>query len=172
MFVLGIDPGLTRCGYGAVRRARDGLHAVAAGVLRTDPVTPLPLRLAELQDGLRSLMGEIKPDVVAVERVFFQVNVRTAMSVGQASGLAMAEAVNAGCEVVQYTPNEVKKAVTGAGGADKGQVQRMVSALLGLSEFDAPADAFDALALALCHQAVAPLRSRVRAATTALGAQL
>ncbi len=170
MFVLGIDPGLTRCGYGAVRRGPNGMHAVAAGVLRTEPTMELPLRLAELQEGLRSLMGELRPDVVAVERVFFQVNVRTAMSVGQASGLAMAEAVNAGCDVVQYTPNEVKKAVTGAGGADKEQVQRMVLALLGLSEFDAPADAFDALALALCHQAVAPLASQVAKATTTIGA--
>lgn len=122
------------------------------------------MRLAELQEGLRSLMGELRPDVVAVEQVFFQVNVRTAMSVGQASGLAMAEAVNAGCEVVQYTPNEVKKAVTGAGRADKGQVERMVTAQLGLGDLVAPPDAFDALALAMCHLAVAPFRSRVVAA--------
>lgn len=142
---------------------------MAAGVVRTDPACPLPSRLAELQASLRSLMAELRPDVVAVERVFFQVNVRTAMSVGQASGLAMAEAVNAGCDVVQYTPNEVKLAVTGEGGADKEQVRRMVSTLLGLAEFIAPADAFDALALAVCHQAVGPLRSRIEAATTATG---
>ena len=171
MFVLGIDPGLTRCGYGAVLRSTEGLKAVAAGVLRTKADVELPQRLAELQEGLRSLMSELKPDVVAVERVFFQTNVRTAMSVGQASGLAMAEAFNAGCEVVQYTPNEVKKAVTGAGGADKAQVQRMVIAQLGLAEFEAPPDAYDALALAICHQAVAPLHARIRDAAETIGAK-
>jgi crossover junction endodeoxyribonuclease RuvC len=161
VFVLGIDPGLTRCGYGAVRRRGAVLVAVAAGVLRTAPTTPLPERLAELQAGLRGLLVELGPDVVAVERVFFQSNVRTAMSVGQASGLALAEAVAAGCEVAQYTPNEVKLAVTGYGAAPKEQVQRMVQAQLALAELPRPADAADALALALCHLAVAPLRDRV-----------
>lgn len=161
MFVLGIDPGLTRCGYGAVRRDGAGLAAVAAGVLTTAPATPLPERLAELQLGLRALLVELAPDVVAVERVFFQSNVRTAMAVGQASGLALAEAVNAGCEVAQYTPNEVKMAVTGFGAAPKEQVQRMVQAQLGLAERPRPPDAADALALALCHLATARLRTRV-----------
>src|SRR5947209_20431085 len=99
MFVLGIDPGLSRCGYGAVVSERRGPRAVAIGVLRTAPADPLPQRLAELQAELRALIAELAPDVVAVERVFFQVNVRTAMSVGQASGLAMAEAASAGCGV-------------------------------------------------------------------------
>ncbi|MGB3055966.1 MAG: crossover junction endodeoxyribonuclease RuvC, partial [Acidimicrobiales bacterium] len=121
MFALGIDPGLSRCGYGAVRATSNGPRAEALGVLRTDPTAPLPVRLADLQRDLRELISELRPDVVAVERVFFQVNVRTAMSVGQASGLAMAEAVGAGCEVVQYSPNEVKLAVTGDGSADKVQ---------------------------------------------------
>ena len=161
MFVLGIDPGLTRCGYGAVRREGRALVAVAAGVLTTAPATPLPERLAALQTGVRALLLELAPDVVAVERLFFQANVRTAMSVGQASGVALAEAVNAGCVVVQYTPNEVKLAVTGYGAAPKEQVQRMVQAQLGLTERPRPADAADALALALCHHAVAPLRLRV-----------
>ena len=102
---------------------------------------------------------------VAVERVFFQVNVRTAMSVGQASGLAMAEAVAAGCEVVQYSPNEVKLAVTGDGAADKQQVQMMVQRLLGLAAPPRPADAADAAALALCHLAHAPARARIAAAS-------
>lgn len=161
MFVLGVDPGLTRCGYGAVRRVGTGFVAVAAGVLTTAPSTALPVRLAELQLGLRALLLELRPDVVAVERVFFQSNVRTAMSVGQASGLALAEAVNAGCEVSQYTPNEVKMAVTGHGAAPKEQVQRMVQAQLGLAERPRPPDAADALALALCHLARARLRARV-----------
>ena len=130
-------------------------------MLRTSPADPLPHRLAELQQELRAIMVELSPDVVAVERVFFQVNVRTAMSVGQASGLAMAEAVTAGCHVVQYSPNEVKLAVTGDGAADKTQVQVMVQRLLGLAAPPSPADAADAAALALCHLAHAPLRASV-----------
>ena len=161
VFVLGVDPGLTRCGYGAVRRVGAELVAVAAGVLTTAPSTALPVRLAELQLGLRALLVELQPDVVAVERVFFQSNVRTAMSVGQASGLALAEAVNAGCEVTQYTPNEVKMAVTGHGAAPKEQVQRMVQAQLGLVVRPRPPDAADALALALCHLATMRLRASV-----------
>ncbi|HUF33578.1 MAG TPA: crossover junction endodeoxyribonuclease RuvC [Acidimicrobiales bacterium] len=164
MFVLGIDPGLTRCGYGAVAREPAALVAVSAGVLTTPREAPLPERLAELQAGLRDLIAELRPAVVAVERVFFQVNVRTAMSVGQASGLALAEASSAGCQVVQYTPNEVKLAVCGWGAAPKEQVQRMVQAQLGLAALPEPADAADALALALCHHAVAPLAARVAGA--------
>jgi crossover junction endodeoxyribonuclease RuvC len=165
VFVLGIDPGLTRCGYGAVTREASALVAVSAGVLTTPKDTPLPERLAELQAGLRALIAELRPAVVAVERVFFQTNVRTAMSVGQASGLALAEASTAGCEVVQYTSNEVKQAVCGWGAAPKEQVQRMVQAQLGLAAPPRPADAADALALALCHHAVAPLAARVAAAS-------
>jgi crossover junction endodeoxyribonuclease RuvC len=165
MFVLGIDPGLSRCGYAAVEAGRSGPRCSALGVLRTDPEAPLPLRLAELQQELRVLVREARADVVAIERVFFQVNVRTAMSVGQASGLAMVEAVHAGAEVVQYSPNEVKLAVTGDGAADKGMVQQMVQQLLGLAKPPKPADAADAAALALCHLAHAPMRRRVAAAT-------
>jgi crossover junction endodeoxyribonuclease RuvC len=164
VFVLGIDPGLSRCGYGAVRATAKGPQAVAIGVLRTDPSDPLPIRLAELQRELRALLIELEPDVVSVERVFFQVNVRTAMSVGQASGLAMAEAAGAGCEVAQYSPNEVKLAVTGDGAAGKAQVQTMVQRLLKLSAPPRPADAADAAALALCHLAHAPVRARQAAA--------
>lgn len=164
MFVLGIDPGLSRCGYGAVRATPSGPRAEAIGVLRTSPSDPLPERLAELQGELRSLLVELRPDVVAVERVFFQVNVRTAMSVGQASGLAMAEAIAQGCAVAQYSPNEVKLAVAGDGAADKVQVQTMVQRLLRLAAPPRPADAADAAALALCHLAHAPVRARTAAA--------
>ncbi|CAN5825737.1 crossover junction endodeoxyribonuclease RuvC [soil metagenome] len=165
MFVLGIDPGLSRCGYGCVERGSGGSRAVAIGVLKTPPSVPLPARLAELQRELRSLIAELAPAVVAVERVFFSANVRTAMSVGQASGLAMAEAAAAGCEVVEYTPNQVKEAVAGHGGAGKEEMQRMVQVLLGLAAPPRPADAADAVALALCHIAHAPVRRRVRSAT-------
>jgi crossover junction endodeoxyribonuclease RuvC len=166
MFVLGLDPGLSRCGYGAV--AQDGTarpRAVAVGVLRTSPRDPLAARLAELQGELRALLAELCPDAVAVESLFFQVNVATAISVAQASGLALAEAASAGCDVALYTPNQVKEAVTGWGAAPKDQVQRMVQSLLSLAGPPRPADAADALALALCHLAVAPMQARVAAST-------
>jgi crossover junction endodeoxyribonuclease RuvC len=169
MFVLGIDPGVSRCGYGCLARSGGQARAVAVGVITTPPSDPLPRRLADLDRELRSLLADLGPDalagdtrpVVAVERVFFQVNARTAMSVGQASGLVLAAATQAGWDVVQYTPNEVKQAVAGYGSAPKEQVQRMVQSLLGLAEVPRPPDAADALALALCHLAMAPLRARV-----------
>jgi crossover junction endodeoxyribonuclease RuvC len=162
MFVLGIDPGVSRCGYGCVEGGPGATpRAVAVGVLTTPPSQALPDRLASLDRDLRGLVAEFRPAVVAVERLFFQTNARTAMSVGQASGLALVAAAQAGCEVVQYTPNEVKQAVAGYGSAPKEQVQRMVQSLLRLSEVPSPPDAADALALALCHLAMAPLRARV-----------
>jgi crossover junction endodeoxyribonuclease RuvC len=154
VFVLGIDPGLSRCGYGAVVREAGALRAVSCGVITTPPTDPLPERLASLARELRALLVELQPDSVVVERVFFQTNVRTAMSVGQASGLALAAASEAGCEVAQYTANEVKQAVAGYGAATKEQVQRMVQSLLRLAVVPKPADAADALALALTHHAV------------------
>ncbi|MGO9583783.1 MAG: crossover junction endodeoxyribonuclease RuvC [Acidimicrobiales bacterium] len=156
MFVLGIDPGLSRCGYGCVRSEAGRTSAVAAGVITTALDEAVPSRLAVLRSELHSLVREFHPGVVVVERVFFQTNARTAMSVGQASGVAMLTAVELGCEVVEYTSNEVKLAVTGFGGATKDQVQRMVARLLGLDAVPEPADAADALALALCHLSTAP----------------
>jgi len=165
MFVLGIDPGLSRCGYGAVRqRGSASPEAVAAGVLTTPRDEPLAERLASLLAQLRRLLAHLGPEVMVVERVLFQANVKTAMSVGQASGLALVAAAEAGVPVVQYSPNEVKQAVTGWGGAEKPQVQRMVQALLHLSEAPSPPDKADALALALCHLANAPLLKAAEAA--------
>jgi crossover junction endodeoxyribonuclease RuvC len=163
MFVLGVDPGLSRCGYGCLEPKGTGARAVALGVLRTSPDDELPARLAALQVSIRALLVELRPKVVAVERVFFQVNVRTAMAVGQASGIVMAEAHAAGAEVVQYTPNQVKEAVAGYGAAGKEQVGHMVQTLLGLDAPPKPADAADAAALALCHLAHAPMRAKVGA---------
>ena len=163
--VLGIDPGLTRCGYAVVDgRGANAESAVAMGVIRTPPDQPLPQRLATLGTEVAALIAEFEPDVVAVEHVFFQVNVRTAMSVGQASGLALAEAARAGCEVAQYTPNQVKDVVAGWGGAGKAQVQKMVQIRLGLASVPKPPDAADAAALALTHLAMAPMQRRVAAA--------
>ena len=164
MFVLGIDPGVSRCGYGCVEgRPGTASRVVGVGVLTTPPSEPLPGRLAALDVDLRALVAEFRPAVVAVERVFFQVNARTAMSVGQASGLALVAAAQAGAEVVQYTPNEVKQAVAGFGSAPTEQVQRMVQSLLGLADVPRPPDAADALALALCHLNRAPRLARIGA---------
>jgi crossover junction endodeoxyribonuclease RuvC len=159
VFALGIDPGLSRCGYGAVEEVAGSLRAVAIGHLSTPVDQPVSVRLAMLLADLQALVGELRPDAVVVERVLFQVNARTAMSVGQASGLALAVAAGAGIPVVEYSPNEVKQAVTGYGSADKAQVGRMVQVLLGLDEVPRPADRADALALAICHLSGARLRA-------------
>jgi crossover junction endodeoxyribonuclease RuvC len=166
VYVLGIDPGLSRCGYGVVEQHPAGPRPVSVGVLRTEPSLPTSARLAELQVDLRALLREHRPAVVAIERVLFQVNARTAIPVAQAAGVAMAEAVAAGCEVVEYSPNQVKQAITGAGGASKEQVERMVQVLLGIAQPLRPVDAADAVALALCHLAHAPLRRRVARVAT------
>lgn len=151
MFVLGIDPGLSRCGYGVVERRGNRNRAVAAGVVRTNSGDDVPDRLAELQVEIRSLVAEYAPSVVALERVLFQTNVRTAMGVGQASGIVMAEAISAGCQVVEYSPNEVKLAVAGDGSADKEQIETMVRLLLDIDKPLRPVDAADALGVALCY---------------------
>ena len=156
--VLGIDPGLTRCGYAVLRAQGQRTTPVALGVIRTPATESLPARLAQLQAELNDLLAQYRPDAVAVEQVFFQTNVRTAMSVGQASGLALAAAAAAGCDVVQFTPNQVKDSIAGWGGADKAQVQKMVQIRLGLATVPKPADAADAAALALCYLAAAPMR--------------
>lgn len=161
MFVLGLDPGISRCGYCVLSSRRGGSRAQALGVITTPPHVPIHLRLAELQREIRSLLGEHRIAVVAIERVLFQVNVRTAMSVGQASGVAMAEAAAAGCDVVEYSPNEVKQAVAGYGAATKQQVQTMVQTLLDLPMVPEPPDAADAAAIALCHVAMAPFQEAV-----------
>jgi crossover junction endodeoxyribonuclease RuvC len=162
--VLGIDPGVSRCGYGVVRRQGGSFAAVGYGVIRTPAADPLPSRLAALAAELEALMAEFRPAALAVERVLFQVNTRTAMSVGQASGLALAVAGRAQVPVVHYSPNEVKLAVVGYGGAAKEQVQVMVARVLGLDAAPRPADAADALALAVCHASGGGLRSAVTAA--------
>ncbi|MEI8268526.1 MAG: crossover junction endodeoxyribonuclease RuvC [Acidimicrobiaceae bacterium] len=154
MFVLGIDPGLTRCGYGLVEGSFDGLEsfrAIKAGVVETDPATPVEKRLSQLLVELRELMDETKPDAVVVERVFYQRNAKTAIPVAQASGVAVALAGAIDIPVRQFTAQEVKLAVTGYGAAGKLQVQEMVAKLCGLAEIPKPADAADALALAITY---------------------
>jgi crossover junction endodeoxyribonuclease RuvC len=168
--VLGIDPGLSRCGYGVVRRDGHRLVPVAYGVLRTPTDLGLAERLAMLQHDLDALLDEVAPGALAVERILFQVNARTAISVGQASGLALAAAARRGIPVTHYSPNEVKLAVTGYGAAEKAQVQAMVTRLCNLDAPPSPPDAADALALAICHLWAAPVRSAAAEAGNGTGA--
>ncbi len=158
MFVLGIDPGLSRCGYGVLEQVGRKAEAVAIGVIRTPPTAATADRLAAVHKEFQGLIDEHRPDVVAIERVFFQVNARTAMGVAQVSGLAMAAGAAAGAQVVEYTPNQIKEAVAGWGSATKEQMQRMVQSLLSLPELPSPPDAADAAAVALCHLAHASTR--------------
>lgn len=155
--VLGIDPGLTRCGYAVLEMAStQQIRALAIGVLRTPPASALHDRLAEIHREIESLLSEFQPHAVAVEQVFFQNNVSTAMGVSQASGIALALAARAGCIVAQYTPSQVKNTVVGWGGATKDQIGQMVQQRLGLQSVPEPADAADAAAIALCHCSIAP----------------
>ncbi|MGY1552366.1 crossover junction endodeoxyribonuclease RuvC [Microbacterium sp. A588] len=150
--VLGIDPGLTRCGIGVVDvdRARRGT-LVHVGVIRTSPDAPIGERLAGVAAGIREVLNEHQPDAVAVERVFAQHNSHTVMGTAQASGVALLIAAEAGLPAATHTPSEVKAAVTGYGSADKKQVQAMIARILRLDAPPQPADAADALAIALCH---------------------
>jgi len=171
VFVLGIDPGLSRCGYGCVSGGNGPERATAAGVVTTEVTEPLPTRLATLRRDLVALMEELAPDVVVVERVLFQTNAKTAMAVGQASGVALLTAAEAGIPVVEYSSNEVKLAVAGYGGATKAQVQDMVARLLHLKEIPRPPDAADALALAICHLAASRGEGRMRVTLAAAGVE-
>lgn len=149
---LGIDPGIATTGYGLVRLTRDGeLVAVSFGIISTPKDSSAPARLEMLFDQLKTLLKKYKPDTAAVEKLFFQSNVKTALSVGQARGVIMLCLQKAGIEPFEYTPNEVKQAVAGYGGADKRQVQDMVRALLQLDSIPKPDDAADALAIAITH---------------------
>ncbi len=149
---LGIDPGTATTGYGLVRLAPDGeLVAVKYGVILTPKESTAPARLVMLFDQLNDLLKEHSPDTAAVEKLFFQSNVKTALAVGQARGVIMLCLQKAGIEPFEYTPNEIKQAVAGYGGADKRQVQDMVRALLQLNSIPKPDDAADALAVAITH---------------------
>jgi len=150
--VLGVDPGLTRCGVGVVDVAPDrSATLVHVGVVRSDPDAPIEARLAVIAAGLRAVLDAHEPDVVAVERVFAQHNLESVMGTAQASGIALLVAGERGLPAATHTPSEVKAAITGYGSADKRQVQTMVARVLRLDALPKPADAADALALALCH---------------------
>ncbi|MEV4264368.1 crossover junction endodeoxyribonuclease RuvC [Kribbella sp. NPDC049584] len=152
MRVLGVDPGLTRCGLGVVEGTPGRPPAlVAVGVIRTPAELDVSKRLVQIEAELEEWIAKHQPDAVAVERVFAQHNVRTVMGTAQASGVAMVVAARRGLPVALHTPSEVKAAVTGSGRADKEQVTTMVTRILKLSERPTPADAADALALAICQ---------------------
>ncbi|MGN9912980.1 crossover junction endodeoxyribonuclease RuvC [Phytohabitans sp. LJ34] len=167
MRVLGVDPGLTRCGVGVVEGVPGRpCTLVAYYVVYTDPADDLSLRLLHLDRSLTDLVAEHQPRSVAVERVFSQHNVRTVMGTAQASAVAVLAGARAGLPVSTYTPSEVKAAITGSGQADKAQVTSMVTRLLKLDAPPKPADAADALALAICHIWRGGTRSKLAAAAS------
>ncbi|HEX6249250.1 MAG TPA: crossover junction endodeoxyribonuclease RuvC [Nocardioidaceae bacterium] len=168
MRVLGIDPGLTRCGMGVVEGGLGRpLSLVDVNVLRTSSSEPVPVRLVTIEKGVDAWIEEYAPDAVAVERVFARSDVSTIMGTAQASGIAMVCAARRGLPVVLHTPSEVKAAVTGSGRADKAQVTAMVTRILRLKTPPRPADAADALALAICHIWRGGAQHRIDAAVAA-----
>ena len=150
MIVLGIDPGTALTGYGVVERTGSRIRAIDYGCIETPADRPLAERLLEIRAAIADLIGRHDPSLVAVERLFFNRNVQTAFAVGQARGAVLLTAAEHGLPVFEFTPNEVKIAVTGYGRAPKAQVQRMVQVVLGLPELPRPDDAADALAIAIC----------------------
>jgi crossover junction endodeoxyribonuclease RuvC len=160
MQVIGIDPGTAITGYGIVHEDDSGnLNAIAYGVIQTPSKKPMPERLVQLYKNIKGILDLHQPDCAAVEKLFFQKNVRTAISVGQGRGVAILALAESGIEVAEYSPLEIKQAVAGYGKADKNQVQQMVKALLNLDDVPKPDDAADALAVAICHLHSARMQS-------------
>ncbi len=151
MIILGIDPGLAIIGYGVVSYDGRKLGIIDYGTITTEAGVPLPRRLSSIYDSMASLIDKFKPDAIAFEELFFNKNVKTALTVGHARGTALVCAEKSGTELFEYTPLQVKQAVCGYGRADKQQVQAMVKMLLNLKEIPKPDDAADAVAVAICH---------------------
>ncbi|MDE6303176.1 MAG: crossover junction endodeoxyribonuclease RuvC [Clostridia bacterium] len=152
MIILGIDPGLATMGYGVINAVRGNFTVVDYGVVTTPKECTLPQRLCQLEEGVRELIETFKPQNIAIEELFFSKNITTGIPVAEARGVILLTAVKGlGDEVYEYTPNQIKQAITGYGGADKIQMQHMVQALLRLKSVPRPDDAADALAVALCH---------------------
>ena len=163
MLVLGIDPGTALCGYSLVRAVNDEYMLVAYGAISTPSNLPLAQRLRQIYTELSTLLTQHHPDAAAVEKLFFSKNVRTALAVGHARGVVLLAAAQADVPVFEYTPNEVKQAIVGYGGADKNQMQQMVRMLLHLDFVPEPDDAADAVAIAICHLQSARLREMIQA---------
>jgi len=160
MITLGIDPGTATTGFGIIREEQDGsLTVLDFGVIETDADLPQADRLVELYRRIKGLILLHQPEMGAVEKLFFERNVRTALSVGQARGVTLLAMAESKLQIGEYTPLEVKQAVVGYGGADKNQVQQMVKTILGLEIIPHPDDAADALAVAICHIHSAKLRN-------------
>lgn len=151
MVILGVDPGTAITGYGVIKKEGNHLKRVAYGVIRTASQRSTSSRLKQIHQELQLIIGQYRPEVMAVEQLFFNKNVRTALAVGQARGVILLAGATAGLEIVEYTPLQVKTAVVGYGRAEKAQVQEMVRILLCLGEIPKPDDAADALAIAICH---------------------
>jgi crossover junction endodeoxyribonuclease RuvC len=149
--IFGIDPGSERTGYGCVESDGSRHHLVICGAIAARPGDAFPSRLARIHQELTALLARCRPECVAVENLFHANNVRSALKLGHARGVAILAAVEAGCEVVEYTPAEIKRAVVGYGRAEKQQVAQMIKLLLGLDKAPASFDAADALAVAICH---------------------
>ena len=151
MIVFGIDPGSERTGYGCVDTDGSRHRLVMCGAIKTKASATFPEKLLVIHSRLTTLLSECRPDAVAIENVFFSVNVRSALKLGHARGVAMLAAVEAGVPVAEYSPAEIKRAVVGHGRAEKPQVQQMIKLILGLADVPSPHDAADALAVAVCH---------------------
>jgi crossover junction endodeoxyribonuclease RuvC len=151
MLVLGIDPGTLRTGYGLVEGDRDSVRPIGFGAIATSSKDQFPFRLQKIYDAVRELIESHRPEWVAVETPFLAKNVQSALKLGQSKGVALLAAMHGGIPIAEYTPTQVKSAVTGYGSADKGQIQEMVKRTLGLTELPQPPDIADALAIALCH---------------------
>lgn len=163
MIILGIDPGLATMGYGVIEAVRGDFRVVDYGVVTTPKDIVLPARLLLLEDGVKELIETFKPDNIAIEELFFSKNITTGIPVAEARGVILLTAVKTlGEEVYEYTPNQIKQAITGYGSADKIQMQHMVQALLKLKSVPRPDDAADALAVALCHAATSRLATGFR----------
>lgn len=162
MKILGIDPGYAIMGYGVVEKIGNKFKVCSYGSILTDAGTPMTERLERLYDGLREIIEEEKPDVAAIEQLFFNNNAKTAILVGQARGVAILACVKGGLEIEEYTPLQIKQALVGYGRADKKQVQAMTKAILNLKEVPKPDDTADALAAAVCHGHSADTRKRMK----------
>ena len=159
MKIFGIDPGSERTGYGCLETDGGATHLVTCGAISARPSDAFPQRLVRIHRELSALLIRCAPDCVAIENVFHAVNVRSALKLGHARGVAMLAAVEAGCPVAEYSPTEIKRSVVGYGRADKHQVQQMIKLLLGLDRLPSPHDAADALAIAICHLHSVPSRA-------------
>ena len=155
MRILGIDPGTGICGFGVIEMVKNKPQLVDAGVISTPPHTPLPERLEDIYNSLNEIIESTKPDVVSIEKLFFMQNITTGISVAEARGVCMLVAKQNNLPIFEYSPNEIKSAMTGYGHADKKQMQEMVRRTLNLEQAPKPDDAADALAAAICHSLMA-----------------